>query len=435
MSNFLGTATVTEALRQLAEQGAGEAISGARAKVLRPPSSLTSGHPNGEPDVYVGLYMYQVTPNAALRNAATPTRRGDGSVLQETRTALDLHYLFTFYGDDNTLEPQRVMGAVLRRLQSAPLLTKSIITSAKLALSSLITSDLDAETEQVKFLMLPLSLDELSKLWSVFFQTTYCLSVAYQASVIFLDGKESAKPALPVTRRNLYVKTFRQPEIEQIASQKTPAGKVLVGEPIVSGDYLILNGKQLSGDVTRVRVGGAVITPAEIDVTDSQIKFQLKAPPFAAGELQAGVLSVQVVQDFEMGAPFETAHKGIEGNVAAFVLRPTVTPTLSDKTVDGVHRKFNLKLDFSPLVGVKQRVALLLNEYEPPAPTVRPAYAYRFDVTLPAAPPEVVDSVTLTGLSVLPAKYLVRVQVDGAESLLSQDAGTKLFNNPLVDAT
>jgi hypothetical protein len=186
--------------------------------------------------------------------------------------------------------------------------------------------------------------------------------------------------------------------------------------------------------VTRVRVGGAIVTPAVADVADSQIKFQLKAPPFAAGELQAGVLSVQVIQDFNMGTP-ETAHKGIEGNVAAFVLRPTVTPTLSNKTVDGAQRKFDLKLDFSPLVGVKQRVFLLLNEFDPPAPTVRPAYAYRFEVTLPDAPPEVISTITLTGLRTLPAKYLVRIQVDGAESLLAQDAGTKLFKDPQVDAT
>ena len=434
MSNFLAIATVTEAFRQMAESAASEAIPGARAKVLRPPTSLTSGHPKGEPDVFVGLYLYQVTPNAAQRNASTPTRRSDGSVAQVSRAPFDLHYLFTFYGDDNTLEPQRVMGAVLRRIQTQPLLTKAAITSAKSALGSLATSNLDTETELVKFLLLPLSLEEMSKLWSVFFQTTYCLSMAYQASVVFIDGAESARPSLPVRQRNLYVKTFRQPVIEQIVSRKTPTGTDLVNEPIIGGDYLVLKGKQLSGDVTRVRVGGALVTPAITDVTDAEILFQLKSPPFAAAELLPGVLSVQVVQDFNMGTP-ETAHKGIEGNVSAFVLHPTVTPTLSNKTVDGSFRKFNLKLDFAPLVGVKQRVILLLNEFDPPPPTVRPAYAYRFEVTMPPAPPDAVSTVTMTGLRTLPAKYLVRVQVDGAESLLGQDAGTHKFNAPQVDAT
>lgn len=434
MSNFLGIATVTEALRQLAEQSAAAAIPGARAKVLRPPSSLASGHPSGEPEVFIGLYLYQVMPNASLRNTAALNRRSDGSTLQVTRTPFDLHYLFTFYGDDNSLEPQRVMGSFLRKIQSQPLLTKDAITSAKSALGSLAASNLETEPELVKFLLLPLSLEEMSKVWSVFFQANYCVSVAYQASVIFLDGQESPKPSLPVRQRNLYVRTFRQPVIEQIVSRKTPTGPDLVNEPVLVGDYLVLKGKQLAGDVTRVRVGGAILTPAVADVTDGQIQFQLMAPPFAAAELLAGVLSVQVIQDINMGTP-ETAHKGIEGNVSAFVLRPTVTPTLSNKTVDGAYRKFDLKLDFAPLVGVKQRVVLLLNEFDPPDPSIRPAYAYRFDVTLPAAPPEAVSTVALTGLRALPAKYLVRVQVDGAESLLGQAPLTHKFNAPQVDAT
>jgi len=434
MSNFLTIATVTEAFRQILEGGANEAISGARAKVLRPPTSLTSGHPKGEPDVYVGLYLYQLTQNAAHRNTPTPTRRSDGSVIQSSRTAFDLHYLLTFYGDDNTLEPQRVMGSVLRKLQSQPLLTKAAITSAKSALGTLATSDLDAEPEKVKLLFLPMSTEEMSKLWSVFFQASYCISVAYQAAVIFLDGKETAKPSLPVRQRNLYVRTFRQPVIEQIISKKTATGSEFVDEPVVAEDFLVLKGKQLKGDVTRVRVGKAEITPVVADVSDQAIQFQLSTPPFAAGELQAGVLSVQVIQDINMGSP-EMPHKGVEGNVAAIIMRPTVIPTLSNKTTDGTHRKFNLKLDFAPMVGVGQRVTLLLNEFDPPDPSVRAAYAYRFSVSLPTAPPDAVGSVNMTGLRVLPARYLVRVQVDGAESLLSQNAVTNKFDAPQVDAT
>ncbi len=434
MSNFLAVATVTEALRQLAESSANDAIAGARAKVLRPPTSLTSGHPNGEADVFIGVYLYQVTQNTALNNQTTPTRRSDGSVIQATRTPFELYYLFTFYGDDNTLEPQRVLGSFLRKIQSEPILTKAAITSAKSALGSLADSNLDEEIEVVKFVQQMLSLEDMSRLWSVFFQTSYCLSVTYRASVVYLEGQEKALPAPPVTQRKLYVKTIRQPVIEQIASQKTVPGRILLGASIVSGDYLVLCGKNLAGDVTSVRVGEAVVSPAEIDVTDSQIRFQLKSPPFAAGKLRAGILSVQVIHSYNMGDP-ETAHKGLQGNVAAMVLCPTVTPVLSNKVVDGSYRNFDLELDFDPPVGVKQKVVLLLNEYNPPDPTTRPAYAYRFEVPLPPAPPETVPSVTLTGLHTLAARYVVRVQVDGAESLLGHEAGTNLFNHPMVDAT
>ena len=44
------------------------------------------------------------------------------------------------------------------------------------------TSNLEDEVEQVKFIPSQMSLEELSKIWSIFFQQSYALSMAYQAS-------------------------------------------------------------------------------------------------------------------------------------------------------------------------------------------------------------------------------------------------------------
>ena len=55
----------------------------------------------------VNLFLYQVTPNGTFRNIDAPTRRSDGTLLQPTRSAYDLHYLLTFYGSEANLEPQR----------------------------------------------------------------------------------------------------------------------------------------------------------------------------------------------------------------------------------------------------------------------------------------------------------------------------------------
>ena len=64
----------------------------------------------------------------------------------------------------------------------------------------LAASNLEVETETVKLTIMPLNLEELSKLWSVFFQSTYNLSVAFQASVVIIDGTEISTPALRVDR-------------------------------------------------------------------------------------------------------------------------------------------------------------------------------------------------------------------------------------------
>src|SRR5437867_1050365 len=113
MSNYLTIATVTEALRQMVEKGAREAgtgFAGADAVVMRPPGSLTAGHPTGFPNMYVGLYPYQIMPNAQWRNASLPNRRSDGTLVQGLRSAYDVHFILTCYGDDSQLEPQRILG-------------------------------------------------------------------------------------------------------------------------------------------------------------------------------------------------------------------------------------------------------------------------------------------------------------------------------------
>ncbi len=437
MSNFLAIATVTECLRQIVEQGTQDAIKTALARVIRPPADLKSNHPKEDGNVFVGVYLYQVAPNVAFRNAAMPTRRSDGSVVQVSRTAYDLNFLVSFYGDDNKLEPQRVMGAVLRKLNAQPILTKETIKNAKKSLADLVESDLEAEVEQVKFSILPLSLDELSKLWSVFFQTSYLLSVGIQASVVFIDGRETARPALPVRSRNLYVRLINAPVIEQFLSQPTPVDPPTAERAIVAGDTLVISGKNLRGEVTRLRLGGVEVTPDR--VMQTEIVITLKSPPFPPDTLRAGVQAVQVVQDIQMGAP-PRPHAGFESNVAAFVLCPTVTPgavTITKTSiVDSVtFHNANLALAFSPRVGVGQRVTLLLNELDPPAS--RPAYAYRFNV--PVKPPNPADksvaALAATVSNVAKGKYLVRVQVDGAESVLSAspDPNDARFNNPQVN--
>ncbi|MBN9511563.1 MAG: DUF4255 domain-containing protein, partial [Alphaproteobacteria bacterium] len=95
MSNALAIATVTETLLQLLQQ---------RLDVSQVPGALVTALPpdsaSGLPNPGVNIFLYQVSPNLALRNADLPTRAADGTLLRRPRTALDLHYLLTFYGDE-----------------------------------------------------------------------------------------------------------------------------------------------------------------------------------------------------------------------------------------------------------------------------------------------------------------------------------------------
>ena len=120
MSNHLAVATVTAALHRLIQATAGADVPGATVTTDRPETST-----NGSGDPTVNIYLYQVVPNAALRNGDLPTRSSGGDVLQRPVAAIDLHYLLTFTGAEDQLEPQRLLGSVIRTLHSQPVVTPS----------------------------------------------------------------------------------------------------------------------------------------------------------------------------------------------------------------------------------------------------------------------------------------------------------------------
>ena len=91
--------------------------------------------------------------------------------MNRPRIGLDLHYLLTFYGSEAGFVPQRLLGSVVRTLHARPVLSRTQIQQALTAFPALQSSNLADDVELVKFTQLPLTLEELSKLWSVFFQT------------------------------------------------------------------------------------------------------------------------------------------------------------------------------------------------------------------------------------------------------------------------
>jgi hypothetical protein len=383
MSNFLAIATVTEALKQILDATVGRDVPGANATAVRPKESGDKG---------VNIYLYQVSPNSSWRNEDLPTRRDDSTLAQRPRAALDLHYLLTFYGEEAHLEPQRLLGSVVTTLHARPVLTRQRIRDAinNAENGFLNGSDLAEEIELVKFTPIPLSLEELYNLWSGFFQTSYSLSVSYQASVVFVEGTEIPQRALPVLERNLYVATFHQPLIEQVTSQEGS------NKPIVFGSTLVVKGKRLRGDVTRVLMGGTEVEPAEVDET----KIILALPD----SIRAGVQSLQVVHLIMMGTPPEP-HRSVESNVAAFVFRPAIT------SIDDVTKVASV----SPTIGQRQRVVVLLNEL-----SENTSAAYTF--VLPSRDADA-NEIPIPVSGVEAGTYLVRVQVDGAESILDVEDG------------
>ena len=193
MSNHLAIATVTASLAQFVQDAVKKDVAGTTVTIARPDSANAA-----LAGKRVNIYLYQVTPNAAWRNSDLPTRSDNGRLMQKPRVALDLHYLFTFYGNETNFEPQRMLGSTVRALHSQPVLTRELIRLTVKSTADLTTSNLAEDSELVKFTPTSLSLEELSKLWAVFFQTQYTLSITYQGTVVLIETDDTPGTPLPV---------------------------------------------------------------------------------------------------------------------------------------------------------------------------------------------------------------------------------------------
>jgi hypothetical protein len=407
MSNYLAIATVTATLQRSLQASVQLDVEGARVTTVRP-----DGLGGGSPETGVNLYLYNAAPNPAWRNADLRTRFSEGQMAKRPQAALDLYYLISCYGNEIELEPQRLLGSIIRTLHARAYLTREMIldTVSDPAYSFLATSNLADQVESVKLMPITISTDELSSIWSVFMQTPHALSIVYHASVILIESDDIPQRALPVRDRQFLVAP-NQPAIDRVLALENQ-------QAITANSSLLIRGQRLDGSVVQVRIGQAKVAPQRVNA--SEIALTLADAPREL--LRAGVQSVQVLHPRLQGNP-PISHRGLESNVAAFVLRPTVTEvrleTLEEDDTDA--RSGDIVVTTDLVMGQGQRVILHLNERS----TRKPA-SYSFE-----APPCAVDSTSIRihVNDVKPGDYLVRLQVDGAESLLEVNSDA---NSPTV---
>ena len=416
MSNFLAIATVTEILGQTILTAAEGALG--KTVVL---NKSRPEDPVGLDAVSIYLYLYQVTTNGALRNEDLPTRSADGRLQQKPQAALDLHYLIAFYGNDQELEPQRMLGAVVRDLHARSTLTREQIRTGIVGINYLTGSDLADAIEAVKFTPISLSLEESSKLWSILLQTKHALSIAYQGSVVLIESLDTPQQALPVSDRGVTGTPFIQPVIGQLRVVDANGAELPINQAIELGSSLLIKGKNLKGQNTQVLINDAEITVASI--TDTNIRLvPLPAQLPDTTPLRAGATSMQILHSMLLGSP-PLPHPVIGSNVVPFMLRPAISASLQGAAI---------RIKFTPRVGKTQRVILILNEL---TANLKPE-GYRLnapkDNGITAAGSTDTDSIDFPTSGIVAAgTYLVRVQVDSAESLLQKNAGG-MYDQPQV---
>ncbi|MEU3708773.1 DUF4255 domain-containing protein [Streptomyces catenulae] len=205
MSNALALATVTQALALLIEHNLHPEIDMAVSVETRKPPS----DPPTDPTITV--FLYQVSHNPSMRNSDLVTRASDGTLLKRPAAAVDLNFLISAYGEEQELVGQRLIGSVVRTLHEIPVLPRELIEEAA-ERPYLAGSDLAGSPQRVRFTPTQMDVDETSKLWGMFNNTPYALSVSYQASLVLLDGHRKPAPARPVRRPEVAVAPEVPPE-------------------------------------------------------------------------------------------------------------------------------------------------------------------------------------------------------------------------------
>ena len=213
MSNHLAIATVTATLQRILQDTVQADVEGARVTTVRPDNVG-----RGIPETGVNIFLYRIAP-LNWRNQDLPGRRSTGELQKRPQIALELNYIMTCYGNEVELEPQRLLGSVVRTMHSQPILKSESIrnTLEDSSFRYLRESDLPDQVELVRFAPLGLSTEDLSKIWSIFFQTPYSLSIAYQGSVVLIESQEIPRRALPV-RESRFGVAPQRPIIKKVTS-------------------------------------------------------------------------------------------------------------------------------------------------------------------------------------------------------------------------
>ncbi|MEH1817327.1 MAG: DUF4255 domain-containing protein [Nostoc sp.] len=410
MSNVLSIAAVTAVLKVLLENGlVSDPIAASVGDVIvtaLPPDRISV---EADERAQINLFLYQVTQNRNVDWVSQEFRSRHSRINGNPRSptpplALDLHYLLTAYGAKD-FQAELLLGYAMHLLHKTPTIASDIIENTLInasttntssafsqAVASVSVSALAEQIGQIKLTPEFFNMEETSKLWSAL-QTHYRPSATYLASMVLIESSNDKS-------ESFYMMPLSQPNIEQvIAPAKTE-------QMIVTGTTLVIRGKRLRGEITRVRFGNTETLLVPQEVKETQIS--LLVPP----DLYASIQGVQVVH-LTMGNVGQTNHL-VESNVAAFVLHPTITAFVTQVENSGENlRAAEITVKFQPKVGKAQRVVLLLNEVSGDNPV-----AYSF---LAAPPTQDTDAIAIPVKNVKPGTYIVRARVDGAESPLQKN--------------
>jgi len=399
MSNASIIAAVTGALVNILTNrfSSDPSLSGVNVTSLPIDKARTGPNTNSN---QLNLYLYQTLPNAGWRNLNPPVvvRSGENGT---PPLALNLYYLFTAFGVDNSeILSQRILGTAMSVLHDRPLLDSPDLKSA------LPGVDPGDQIERIRFTPQPLSLEEISKLWTAL-QTQYRLSTTYLATVVLIDSQQPARSPLPVLARGKGdLGVFSVPSPSPELFEVVPAGSLPSAQ---LGTNLVLDGENFAGGGITARFSNSLLAaPIEIAPAigglDSSLTVALPTAAAAMATLVPGIYTASLVV---RRPPLPTWVT----NEVPFGLAPQITLN----TTTAAPGTVNLTITCTPRIDPRQRVLLLFGDQQiAPQTMTNPA-----DTTKPTS-----LTFQIPGVVASPTPYPVRLRVDGVDSMPFVAAGS-----------
>ncbi|MBI1407409.1 MAG: DUF4255 domain-containing protein [Caulobacter sp.] len=212
MTPDLAIASITMAIRQRLQAALNNADPpGGEVRTERPDKLTDSGAP------LVNLYLHQLNLNPFMRNndlqpvvVRTPVKGGGYKVaatqVQTYRVPLKLHYLLSFYGDERSLVPQRLLSTCVAALHRSPIVDGRSVSAAAAALATGLDTTPEPDFETVGLTFSDMTSEESFRLWSTF-KATYALSVGYVADTAIVYSAPTPSDVDLVETVDLRVKT------------------------------------------------------------------------------------------------------------------------------------------------------------------------------------------------------------------------------------
>jgi len=424
MSSALAIAAVTASLKDLLNDGLlNNDLSnvGSFSVGAAPLDRIATG--DKEPN-QLNLFLYQVTANLGWRNADLPGRDTQGNRVSNPPLALDLHYMLSAYGSAD-FNAEILLGYAMQLLHENPILTRdqirtSIGTPATVdgsilpsVFGTLVALDLADQVEMIKISPVFLSTEDLSKMWTAM-QARYRPTMAYLVSVVLIQATNTVRSAPPVLQRG---KDNRGPfavaapppgltRVRAAASDLLPSMRL--GDDVL----LIGNGLDSSAALTAIFENPRAELIQELPVSAASLPAGLTAhvptPVEDADALNnwaAGLYSVQL----RVSAPKIPSWTT---NAVAIALSPTISVApLSAAAGD------TITLTCSPRI---------LPDQEPHTLIVFGSQSIQPKAITSPANPQQPTTVTFDVPVVAAGPYVVRLRVDGVDSLPVTITGAQL---------